>query len=554
MLLVYVPQMSLSAILEKKNILLGIIYIIISVLVSLLWSYIERKITISQSVMLNDILLQMKSMVFDKILCNNMLSFENNEYYNEMLRALNYAESAGDALINIFSKTITCALTLAGVSYTIGSINLFVVFFIILLMLLSNECMKKSNQMWFDYQQMERLPRVRFINYISTLFSNKDFVSEIKINNANAFAKGIVSDKTIENANYEAKKDSERFRWNFLAIVLNSLHQISSNVYFLILLFKNIISFATYSTLIAAIQTFSSNFAQLLGLTVDIRNKVKEAEFFIKFLDDSSYAYAGKKEIKEFNNIILTNVKLKYPHQSNYALDGISMEIKKGDKIAIVGLNGSGKTTLIKILMGLYPKDSGEIFINNEKIENIFIESWFKKIAVVFQKSFHLPIEINKDIALSETIDLNLLENSIKFVELNHIVDNLPFGYDTIISKKFDEYGQDFSGGEKQKISIARAYYKNADILIFDEPSSALDANSEYNLFKQIEKLGKEKTVIYISHRLSAVVNAEKIYFIENGKIAESGSHRELLDKKGKYWELFVKQASNYVHGGVKNV
>jgi len=551
MILVYMPKMVLHAIIDEKNFILAVTWICIGIIVSLIWSYIEKKIYLSQRVILTNILVDMKSILYTKIIGNNMMEFEDNEQFNALTRALNYTESAGDGVVNILANAVQNILTFVGVSYVIGKINILVVLIIVLTIILGHLCMKKVNKMWFKFQQTERLSKVRFINYMIGLFSNKDFISEIKINNSEGFAKSLLLDKILELTRKESSEDGKRYKWNYISIVLNNLHKLIAQIYFGFLLFKGLLDFATYSTLFAAIEVLVASVNNFLGLSIDFSNKINEANYYMDFINDGTYRYNGNIKLNKFSNIKVSNLKFRYPKQDIYAINNISLEFQKGDVIAIVGENGSGKTTLIKLLMGLYPVESGEITIDDLNIEEIEIRSWLNKISLVMQNSVHLPIEISKDIAMSSEIDYVRLKKSMEFAGIKNKVDTLPNKENTIISKQFNGDGQDLSGGEMQKLSIARAYYKDAEILVFDEPSSALDPNAEYELFKKIEQLEREKTVIYISHRLSATVHAKKIFVLEQGHLVESGTHKELMNLKGVYYKMFCRQADNYVEGSL---
>ena len=244
------------------------------------------------------------------------------------------------------------------------------------------------------------------------------------------------------------------------------------------------------------------------------------------------------------------NVGFKYPNQEKNALYNISFSIQAGEKIAIVGENGAGKSTLLKLILGLYYPSKGRIVFNeNIDITDIDLSSWYSHVAVVMQNSTNIPLTIEENISLCDEKDTDSikLEESILFSGLTEKINSLSKREKTVFSTRFDKNGVDFSGGEKQKVSIARAYYRKANVLIFDEPSSALDPNAEYDFFKKVYDLGKEKTIIFISHRLSTVVKADKIIVLDKGKIVGLGNHKELINKCDIYTEMFNKQAENYI-------
>ena len=339
----------------------------------------------------------------------------------------------------------------------------------------------------------------------------------------------------------------KRFKWNYAAIILNSVQQLISYIYFGYLLFNNIISIATYSTLFAAIQQFASTFNNLLSMNIDFTNKIKEANLYMDFLNDDKYMRHGIIEVKNFDEIQFSDVKFSYPGQIGYAINNISIKIKRGEKVAIVGKNGSGKTTFIKLLIGLFPPSEGHITINDIDYMDLDMSSWFANVSAAMQNPVYLPIEIQKNITFSFEYNEEKLNKAFDFAGVLEKIKALPDKWNSILTKQFSKSGIDLSGGEKQKLALARAFYKKYQLLVFDEPSSALDPEAEYELFQNIKKIDKEKTVIYISHRLSTTISADKIIVFDNGSIIEEGSHDELMKKDGLYAELFSKQAQCYI-------
>lgn len=545
MLLVYIPKFAITEFVENKKFSNGVLYICFWILTSSIWAYLERKFSNLQTLNVTKIRSSLQKKIYIKLIDSNMLLFEDEKSFNDLTKALNYTDTGADAVVDLFSQFLTSLFTLIGVSYVIGEINVYVLIFLFFTVIFSHFFMKKCNKIWFEYQQNERLPKVRFINYISNLFSDKNFIFEIKLNNAFSFAEKLLLQNRINLTKEEIKNDNLKFRWNYLSILLSNFQLLICYIYFGYLLFKQMISFATYSSLFAALQQFSTNLSSILNLSIDIENKSEEAGFYIDFLIDSSYSDIGQRELHNFSNFRMLNVDFFYPGSEKEAISNMSIEIKKGEKIALVGENGSGKTTFLKLLMGLYPQSNGQIFVNEINMEEIKKSSWLERIAVVSQESLLLPIPIAQNISLSDDMNNQRIKRAIDFVDMNYIY-SLTKKEQSVFSKRFNKDGVDFSGGEKQKIAIARALYKSAEILLLDEPSSSLDPNAEYDLFKKIYKIGKEKTVVFISHRLSTTVKADKIFVFKDGKIIEVGNHEELLKKRGHYFDLFNKQAEHY--------
>lgn len=251
-------------------------------------------------------------------------------------------------------------------------------------------------------------------------------------------------------------------------------------------------------------------------------------------------------ECAEPETIKLNNISFSYEGNEKNTLDGISLEIKPYEKIALVGYNGAGKTTLTNLILRLYDVKSGSIEIGGRDIREETVLSHRNRFAAVFQDFQIFSATVGENVALSVDYDE---ERVWKALESAGFDKELPQGLQTVLLREFDEEGLMLSGGEQQKIAIARAFYKNCPYVILDEPSANLDPISEYELNHAMMTGADSKTVIFISHRLSTTRNADRIFMMENGKIIESGSHEELMAKGGKYAQMFNLQAEKYVNG-----
>ncbi len=242
------------------------------------------------------------------------------------------------------------------------------------------------------------------------------------------------------------------------------------------------------------------------------------------------------------------NVSFKYPKTDKYIYKNLSLKIKKGQRLAIVGINGAGKTTFVKLLCRLYEPTSGEILINGVNIQSFSKEEYYKILSVVFQevKTFAFTVAENVSLENLEEVDREKVLHCIEKAGVGDKINSLEKGIDTSLLKILDGEGIELSGGENQKLALARALYKNGKIVILDEPTSVLDAVAEYNIYKGFDELIGDKTAIYISHRLASTKFCDVIAFFENGEIVEYGTHEELLKKNGKYSDMFNIQAQYY--------
>ncbi|HAT4211942.1 TPA: ABC transporter ATP-binding protein [Clostridium perfringens] len=275
------------------------------------------------------------------------------------------------------------------------------------------------------------------------------------------------------------------------------------------------------------------------------------------YLDDMREFLEIKSEDKEKTRDIpidssyeieFKNVSFKYPKTDKYIYKNLSLKIKKGQRLAIVGINGAGKTTFVKLLCRLYEPTSGEILINGVNIQSFSKEGYYKILSVVFQdiKTFAFTVAENVSLENLEDVDREKVLHCIEKAGVGDKINSLEKGIDTSLLKILDGEGVELSGGENQKLALARALYKNGKIVILDEPTSALDAVAEYNIYKGFDELIGDKTAIYISHRLASTKFCDVIAFFENGEIVEYGTHEELLKKNGKYSDMFNIQAQYY--------
>jgi ATP-binding cassette subfamily B protein len=229
-------------------------------------------------------------------------------------------------------------------------------------------------------------------------------------------------------------------------------------------------------------------------------------------------------------------------------LENFNLVINPGEKVALVGENGAGKTTLIKLALRFYDVTQGEILINGVDIKKINLDKWYLSTGALFQDFIKYQFTFKENVFFGDQKkvgNLELLKVAIAKSGADKYVEELPHTYDQVVGKMF-KGGLDLSGGQWQKLALARAFFKNAPVLILDEPTSAIDAKAEYEIFQRVQNLQKDKTVIIISHRFSTVRNADRILVLDGGKIIEEGNHKELMEKKGLYEELFTLQAQGY--------
>ncbi len=309
---------------------------------------------------------------------------------------------------------------------------------------------------------------------------------------------------------------------------------------------------AWFSSMTVAATTLSNLISQLARAFGDVGQSVTEVKVAFDLLKKVGNIESKKgKNIDEFNALEVNNISFSYKGDVKQ-LENVSMKIRKGQKIAIVGHNGAGKTTLVKLLLRLYDVNEGCILYNDTNYKDINVDSLRKEVGAVFQNVEVYAVTIAENILLrtpTSKEDFDLVDEALKFSGLDEYVNTLPDGVNTILTKEFDRNGIVLSGGQNQRLAIARGYALNYNLFILDEPSSALDPIAEANVYNNMLSLGRDKTIIFISHRLTTTVNADYIYLFEHGKIIEEGTHEELMKLNKKYKEMFTSQSKKYLGG-----
>lgn len=270
------------------------------------------------------------------------------------------------------------------------------------------------------------------------------------------------------------------------------------------------------------------------------------------FFDFEPSIKDGNIQAGEFESLEFRNVTFRYPSAKKNTLENISFKINRGETVAVVGINGAGKSTAVKLMLRFFDVTDGEILYNGVNIKDYTLSSLRSSFATVFQDYKNFAISVYENVMCHECTDgdKQKAQTALKQAGVWKKTQSLPNGGDTVLTREFDEDGAGLSGGENQKVSTARLFASDYEIAILDEPSSALDPVAEYEMYENLIAATKGKTVIYISHRLSSAALSDRVLVIGDGKIIESGTHEELMERKGKYCEMFTLQASAYRREG----
>ena len=499
----------------------------------------------------------LKEQMFKKASEIDLYCYDDPAYYNDFVLSVSQSEAAIDRfleLLNMAMQAITVLFT-TGIFYLMtdptGIVFVFVSF--ILRFVVS----KKLNKVNYD-NRIAINPHMRKRDYVSRVFYLKDFAKELRLHpNAGTQLEQEFAEANDNIINEHKKIAAKRVWFQFLKDYGVGDFLIDG-LYITYLVYKAaVLHSVTYSDAVILFNRTGS-LRGSMSRFADLGPKAHENSMFVdkirSFLsyepqlknDEGDEVPQGNGELK------LEHVSFKYSETGRTVLDDISLTVKPGEHIAIVGYNGAGKTTLIKLLMRLYDPTSGTISYHNQNVKTFCPREYHKRIGVVFQDFQMFGANLAENVVMDNMSKTEqeekspLITNALQSAGFGEKLARLPQGLFTQVTTEFDKAGVDFSGGESQKVAISRAFYKNADILIMDEPSSALDPIAEYELNKAMESAAKGKTVFYISHRLSTTRDADRIIMLERGRIIEEGTHAQLLARNGKYAEMWNAQAGKY--------
>lgn len=499
----------------------------------------------------------LKEEMFKKASEIDLYCYDDPAYYNDFVLSVSQSEAAIDRfleLLNMAMQAITVLFT-TGIFYImtdpIGIAFVFASF------ILRFGVSKKLNKVNYE-NRLAVNPHMRKRDYVSRVFYLKDFAKELRLH-PNA---GAQLEEEFAEANDNIIKEHKKVAVKRVCFQFLKDYGVGDflidGLYITYLVYKAaVLHTVNYSDAVILFNRTGS-LRGSMSRFADLGPKAHENSMFVDkiraFLNyeprlknnEGDAVPEGAGELK------LEHVTFKYSESGRKVLDDISLSVKPGEHIAIVGYNGAGKTTLIKLLMRLYDPTSGSISYHGRNITELCPNDYHKRIGVVFQDYQMFGANLAENVVMDDLpkdeLDTRAPQITAALTDAGFAqkLARLPDGLFTQVTTEFDKKGVDFSGGESQKVAISRAFYKKADILIMDEPSSALDPIAEYELNKAMESAAKGKTVFYISHRLSTTRDADRIIMLERGRIIEEGTHTELLARNGKYAEMWNAQAGKY--------
>lgn len=550
---VIIPKFIIDELVGDKDINLVSKYIILLICTYLICSIasniLSNLIFVHKTKVFNEFQIYLGDLIasadYDQLEDSQFLNLKEKAYKFLYANGSGFAQTLENS-VAILSKLIVF-IGLIGIISTFDSYMVILFLILVLISVFVDSKIKKKN----IKLQLEKVLCERQGQYFSNLLSDFSFGKEIRINNLKDWIINKYKVQLKINENFYRKiSKNNMISVNFNTLVI-FIQQILLYTYLIYKIIKNAISIGDFSMYLQTVSKFSTLLRDLINQLIDIQQYgiyYNEFEEYINVKQNLRKGYLKPEFCDENYTIEFRNVYFKYKNQKNYALKDVSITISSNEKLAIVGENGAGKTTFVKLLSRLYDPTEGEILLNGINIKEIDYDYYMNILSVIYQdfKLFSFTLKENICLDKSDTITDDYLDKVLINSGLKNRVNLLPDGVNTHIYKTFNNISFEPSGGEGQKIALSRALCKKSKIIILDEPTSALDPRAEYNMYKQFDELAKNKTTIYISHRLSSTKFCDKVAVFSNGEIIEYGSHNELMMNESNYSELYSMQAEFY--------
>lgn len=413
---------------------------------------------------------------------------------------------------------------------------------------------RKKNFQYARWRSKDR----RQLSYFSGLLVNKDLVKEIRIFD--------LADTFIERYNRVFKKYYSGLRKLIIEesawlIVIAVISSVVNCIFYAVIAFGVFVgrfTIGNYSLYTNALNSIANCVTSFINTSASVYEGTLFIDNLISFMKEKPTIVPIAKPPKKIDKnaphtIVFENVSFAYPGTDRKVIKNLSTTFRPGETVVLVGLNGAGKTTLIKLLTRLYDPTEGRILLDGKDLREYDVRELYDLFGIIFQDFGKYAVTVAENISFGDIHldeDREKVEGCARQANAEDYISKLPDGYDTPLTRIFEKEGIELSGGQWQKLAIARAFYRDSEIMILDEPTASLDPMAEQEIFNQFDTLREGKTTIFVSHRLSSAVIATKILVLEYGELIEEGNHHELMAKRGKYYDLFTTQAKRYLEGG----
>ena len=486
----------------------------------------------------------------------DIASFDLPEFYEKLENA---NREAGMRPISVLSSTFDAISKIISlISYVIVLVTAPDMWWMAIVMIIISVptavisfTYRRKNFLYLRRHSKER----RQMNYYSDIMVNKDMVKEIRM-----FDLGDRFTERFDKV-FDGYYDGMRrliVKESVLQISVTVISSVANLLFFGLIayqVFTGRIQIGDYSLYTGAITSIASTVASLITVSASVYEGTLFVDNLISFMNVSPTIVPAVKIPERVaygqpHTIEFINVSFAYPGTDRYVLKNINLTLRPGETAVLVGLNGAGKTTFIKLLTRLYDPTEGKILLDGKDLKEYDVKDLYGMFGIIFQDFGKYAVNVSENIQygdINEEYDESQIRQAAAHANAEDFISKLPGGYDTPLMRYFEPNGIELSIGQWQKLAIARAFYSKSDILILDEPTASLDPIAEQEIFNQFDELRRDKTTIFVSHRLSSATVATKIIVLEYGELIEEGTHRELMEKQGRYYELFSTQARRYV-------